>query len=93
MPLYVMFGRDGGNGPAIRASTRPAHLAWLDSLGAAVRLAGPLQGDDGGSPTGSMILVEAESLAAAKALFAEDPYAREGLWARQDILPFVQVRP
>lgn len=93
MPLYVMYGRDGAEGPAIRKATRPAHLAWLDALGPAVRLAGPLQERDGGTPAGSMILVEAESLEAARALFAEDPYAREGLWARQEILPFTQVRP
>jgi uncharacterized protein YciI len=93
MPLYVMTGLDGPEGPAIRGTTRPAHLSWADSLGGALKLAGPMLGADGGAPIGSLLIVETASLEAARELFAQDPYARAGLWASQDIRPFVQVRP
>ena len=39
-------------------------------------------------PVGSMLVVEAETLAEAKALFAQDPYALAGLWAETSVRPF-----
>ena len=35
-----------------------------------------------------MLVVEAETLEAAKALFAADPYARAGLWQSTSVRPF-----
>jgi len=40
-----------------------------------------------------MIVIEAESLEAAKAWAAMDPYTKAGLWERTDIRPFTQVLP
>ena len=61
-------------------STRPAHLAFLEKHAASVKLGGPfLEGD---KPVGSMLILECDNEAAARALLAEDPYAEAGLFER-----------
>jgi uncharacterized protein YciI len=93
MPLYVMYGLDKPDGLELRKATRPAHLEWLKMFGDLVKLAGPVLGADGGTPVGSMIVIEAKSLEAAQAWAAMDPYTKAGLWERADIRPFTQTLP
>jgi uncharacterized protein YciI len=47
-----------------------------------------MMSDDGATPLGSMLVVEAETLDEARALFAQDPYALAGLWASTSVRPF-----
>ena len=86
MPLYVFIGHDGPRGAELRKQHRPAHLAGLEPLDAEgrIRHAGPLL-DAGGQPVGSLILFEAESLDAARALAARDPYVVEGVFERHEV--------
>jgi uncharacterized protein len=44
--------------------------------------------DDGATPIGSVMVIEADSLEAAKADYAKDPYASAGLWASTTIRQF-----
>jgi uncharacterized protein YciI len=62
-----------------RKATRPAHLEFLASSADRVRAAGPFLAEDG-TPTGSMLIVEAPDLAAAEAMVAADPYTKAGLF-------------
>src|SRR5206468_1065779 len=73
-----------------RPQVRPAHLAHLDPLARAgrIRLAGPLL-----DRTGSLIVLEADSLADVWALVARDPYVTEGVFNRVEVKPFQQVLP
>jgi uncharacterized protein len=91
MPVFVSAGLDGPNGLDIRKATRPAHLDWIKALGVRVKLGGPIFGDDGTTPMGSIIFLEAASLEDAKMTFAQDPYRKAGLWTRVDIRPFSVV--
>ncbi len=87
---YVIIGIDGPDGPAKRPQYRPEHLARLraaESQGHLV-IAGPFA--DG---SGSLIVLEAESLAAARAFAEGDPYFRFGVFARIEVRPFTQVLP
>jgi len=59
----------------------------LDRAGKVI-LAGPLT--DG---AGSLILIEADSLEEARAFAADDPYVTEGIFARYEVHPFMQVYP
>ncbi len=80
MPLFCLHCLDNeADGAARRAAARPAHLEWAAGLGAVVRMAGPLL-DPEGKMIGSVFLIEADSLAAARALNAEDPYSRAGVF-------------
>ena len=91
MPVFVMAGLDGPKGLDIRKTTRPAHLEWIKSLGPRVKLAGPIFKDDGATPMGSIIYIEAASLEEAQRIYAEDPYRKANLWDRIDIRAFMVV--
>lgn len=62
-----------------RKATRPAHLDYLAQHKDRVRAAGPFLAKDG-TPTGSMLVVEAKDLAEAEAMVAADPYTKAGLF-------------
>ena len=88
MSLFVFHGLDRVDGLEVRKATRPAHLAWIETLAPRVKIGGPMLADDGQTPVGSMLVVEAETLEAAKTLFAADPYALAGLWQGTSVRPF-----
>jgi len=95
MPLFVIFGHDGPDALTRRPEVRPRHLEHLRPLSRAgkVVVAGPLFADDGKTPRGSLIVLEATSLEEARALAARDPYVLEGVFARHDVQPFLRVFP
>ena len=71
-----------------RKENRSAHLAYLNGLGARVKLAGALLGPDRETPIGSMVIFEGESEAEIRALLAKDPYARADLFERVEVTPW-----
>ncbi len=87
--MHILFiGRDKPGALPIRLDNRPAHLAYLADNAAAIRIAGPYLDEASGEPRGSMLIVEADSLEAATALLARDPYAIAGLFAEVEIRPW-----
>jgi len=88
--LFVIIGHDGPNGAALRPELRPAHLENLRPFVARgqVVIAGPFT--DG---SGSLILVDLENEAAARALANSDPYLTGGVFERVEVKPFKQVFP
>lgn len=85
MPLFCFYCLDNEtDGAERRAVTRQAHIDWAKAQGETVRMAGPLLSDDG-RMIGSVFLVLADSLEAARALNAEDPYNKAGVFGRVDI--------
>src|SRR5215472_8386995 len=95
MPLFVIIGTDGPDGLVRRPAVRPRHLDHLRPLDRAgrVKVAGPIFADDGKTPRGSLVVLEAADLAEARALAASDPYVVEGVFATHEVLPFAQVFP
>ena len=85
--LFALICTDQPASLGLRMSVRPDHLKYLESLGAAVRLAGPFT-DDNGQPIGSLVIIEAADRAAAAAMAEADPYARAGLFVSVDIRPW-----
>lgn len=94
MALFVMIGRDGPRGAALRPQHRPAHLAGLQPLADSGRVvhAGPLL-DDAGEPCGSLVVFEAPDLASARRVAASDPYVVEGVFASYEVLETRRVFP
>ncbi len=88
MPLFAFHGLDKPGALELRKATRQSHLDWIASLTPAVKIGGPVLADDGATPVGSMLVVEADTLGDARALFAKDPYAIAGLWASTSVRPF-----
>ncbi|NLH83337.1 MAG: YciI family protein [Phyllobacteriaceae bacterium] len=86
--LFVALCHDKPDGLPIRLATRDAHVAWLKSLAERVRIAGPFFDESGQAMCGSVVVIEAADLTAARATFAEDPYAKAGLFAAVEIRPW-----
>lgn len=85
MPLYALMCVDKPDSLQVRLGAREAHLAWARDTGM-LKLAGPFL-DEQGEMAGSLIVIEAEDLAAARTFSADDPYTRAGLWRSVDIRP------
>ncbi len=85
--LFALLCTDKADSLDLRMSSRPAHVAFLNGLGDHLKLAGPFT-DDAGSPTGSLVVIEAENRAAAQAIAAQDPYAIAGLFSSVEIKPW-----
>lgn len=84
MPLFCVLATDKPGSLALRLSTRPRHLAYVEAIGERLKLAGPFVNAEG-EMTGSMLLFEAADLDAAKAFAAADPYAEAGLFASVEV--------
>ena len=87
--LFALICTDKPNGLAIRKANRPDHLAYLASLGDALVFAGPFTEEDGETMNGSLVVVEAPSLAAVREIADSDPFARAGLFAAVEIRPWL----
>jgi uncharacterized protein YciI len=87
VPLFSLVCIDKPDSLALRQSTRTRHLDYMDATGL-VRLGGPLLDPQGESPIGSLLIVEADDLAAVEAFAAADPYAQAGLFERVEIRPY-----
>lgn len=94
VPLYVLIGRDGPRGAALRRAHREAHLRNLEPLARSgrVRFAGPLR-DAAGDPRGSVVVFEATDLDAARSVAAGDPYVLEGVFESHEVFETAQVFP
>ncbi len=77
----------------LRMKTREEHLDWIQSPDIKLKYAGPMLTDDGEKSIGSLIIAEFEDLATARAIFAEDPYNKAGLFERVVIVPTRKVFP
>ncbi len=84
--LFALICTDKPGKQQVRADTRPDHLAHLQRLNTEKKLAfaGPFL-DAEGKPNGSMVVLEAPDMDAARALAAADPYARAGLFEKVEI--------
>ena len=82
--LFALLCTDKPQSLELRMSVRAGHLKYLESLGDALKAAGPFTTDDG-QPMGSLVIIDAADRAAAKAIAEADPYARAGLFASVDI--------
>lgn len=85
--LYVVLCTDKPNSLEVRLKLRPDHVSYLTSLQHRMKTAGPFL-DKAGDPCGSLVVLEADSMAEAEAMAAKDPYAQAGLFASVDIKPW-----
>ena len=97
---YAVIAEDVPDSLAGRLAVREAHLESLKALqnDGRLLLAGPLPAIDSPDPgpagfTGSLVVADFESLEAAQAWVAEDPYTKAGVYARASVKPFKKVLP
>ena len=98
--LYAIISTDIENSLGARLKARPMHVDRLQSLKQEGRLilAGPhpaVDNDDPGDAgfSGSLVVAEFDSLAAAKSWADEDPYVTAGVYEKVTVKPFKKVLP
>ncbi|NMP16623.1 MULTISPECIES: YciI family protein [unclassified Thalassotalea] len=95
---YMIYSEDVDNSLQKRLSVRDKHLARLQQLQDQGRLliAGPLPAIDSDDPgqsgfTGSLLVIDFDSLDAAKAWADADPYIAAGVYKNVTVKPFKKV--
>lgn len=98
--LYAIISEDVANSLPKRLKARPAHLERLQRLKSEGRLimAGPFPAIDSNDPgeagfTGSLVVAEFESLAAAQAWADDDPYVEAEVYRQVVVKPYKKVLP
>jgi uncharacterized protein YciI len=87
--LFAFVCKDKPGHLNVRMDTRPAHIEHLNKLNAEgiLKMAGPFL-DAEGKPNGSLVIVNAETIEAAKAIADSDPYTKAGLFESVEVKPF-----
>lgn len=93
MPFFALIARDIPDLER-RQEIRPAHIQHMDGLEAdgRVRYGGPLLNEDT-EVVGSLIILEAENLEAARETFGRDPYVTNGVFDHYDVVETRQIYP
>jgi len=97
---YAVISEDREGTLDKRLAARPAHVARLTALRdkGRILIAGPHPAVDSPDPgpagfTGSLVVVEFDSLEDAKAWADEDPYIAAGVYSKVTVKPFNLVLP
>lgn len=90
MFFAVMF-EDDDSLSHVRPKHMPDHLAFLESNASSIHAAGPLKDTQNDAPAGGLWIVEADSVAAVKALIEEDPFWPTGLRKSVRVLEWTRV--
>jgi uncharacterized protein YciI len=89
--LFVATCTDKPDSNQVRMDNRPAHLAYLNGLGAKVKAGGALLSADRKTVLGSLLIFDCEDQAEVEAMLAQDPYAVAGLFETIDVKPWRQA--
>lgn len=86
---FTIMTRDNPDVGDKRKSHYPEHRAHLDDQpdGIAIRVSGPLLGEDG-KPVGSLIIIESDAIETVRKYVNSDPYIAAGVWAGFSINEF-----
>lgn len=93
--LFVIHALDKKDGLQTRAKNYRAHRTHLDQAeaeGVEVVSAGPLVAEDGETPIGSLLVLEAKDRATVEAFCERDPYRANGVWDTIQIHAYVKRR-
>lgn len=87
--LFAFVCTDKPDHLHVRMETRPVHIEHLNKLNAegTLKMAGPFLDADG-KPCGSLVVVSADTIEAARAIADADPYAKAGLFQSVEVKPF-----
>lgn len=88
--FVALIAKDKPGALDVRKANRDAHLAYADDSGL-VKVAGPFL-DSNGDMIGSLLILEAESMAEAETFAENDPYAKAGLFASVSLQEWKKVR-
>jgi uncharacterized protein YciI len=90
---FVIACTDKADHLNVRMDNRPDHVAYLKSHADKIVAAGPTLGDSAEQMTGSVLIMEFDTLADAEDWAKNDPYAIAGLFQDVSIKPWKKVFP
>lgn len=85
--LFVIYALDKPDSLDLRLANRSAHFDYVDET-SQVKAGGPLLAEDGETMIGSLAIVDAQDIQAARAWSKNDPYRKAGLFQSVDIRPW-----
>jgi uncharacterized protein YciI len=85
---FVITCYDKPDQTGLRQQTRTEHLEYLAGNEGNNKVIGPLLSADGQTPCGSLLIIEAENMAAAERFAKGDPYAKAGIFETVTIMPW-----
>jgi uncharacterized protein YciI len=89
--IFVAYCTDNPDGVRRRKEFARRHLSYVRRHKSSYLAAGPCPGDETNPKWASFLLIEADSLEAARTLMAHDPYCVGGVWREMTIRPFRAV--
>src|SRR5665213_2210145 len=78
--LYIIYQEDREDGESVRAAEHERHLAYLERHKDMLVLGGALLAEDGKTRTGSCLVINVPSHAAAEAFSRDEPFRKAGLF-------------
>lgn len=87
---YTILCFDKENKPNVRKINRDEHLKYLKNFKKKLLVAGPIL-DKSGLPTGSIIILNLDTIQEIKDFIRNDPYYKAGLFKETKILNFKKV--
>ena len=85
---YAIFAIDHDNSLELRKEFRQAHIDYIKGHSIQVETAGPLVAENGETPIGSLIIIDAKNRSEAEVYSDEDPYTKAGLFKEVRIEAF-----
>jgi len=91
--LFAIFCTDKEDYLDVRMDNRPAHVEYLKAQGDKLIFAGPTLAEDGVTMSGSLIVVDFDSLEQAQEFASNDPYVQAKLFDSVVIRAWKKVLP
>lgn len=88
--IFAVRMYDSSDAPTLRKKHLAEHLAYVETILPHILVAGALSAPDD-APAGSLAVLEMTDQAALEAAMKADPYWRNGVWDRYEILPYNPV--
>jgi hypothetical protein len=91
--LFVVHAFDRLGTYSHRLAHYDAHKAFIADhaqWGVKIIMSGPLMADDGTTPIGSHLVIEAPDRATAEAFHRADPFLKAGLWEKPALTAFIK---
>ena len=86
--LFAIHMIDRPGTAELRLSLREEHLAFVDAHRDSIFLGGPMRDDEDEFSVGSLVIMEFPDREAARAMLADEPYYRAGLFESVTIRAF-----
>ena len=90
-PQWLIRCTYGPDGLAKREGALPAHISYLSARKDQIRFVGPILADDGLTPIGSWLMIEAPDRQSAETFIAGEGFNLAGMIAKIEIKRFVET--